>query len=146
VPVWAGRDQPRRSCRCTAATAREHCPAYLNKCIVPAATDTFIAISTVGPTVFAGFKPGWYDQPDVARFLARNDAGQLANLAIAAPLLVLQGDADVVVREQPVAGVVSQLIANGSPVTFRTFPGAGHDTVLAAGAGDTLSFLQRLFH
>lgn len=121
-------------------------PAYLSKCIIPAATDTFVAISTLGPTVFAGVKPGWYNQPDVARFLAKNDAGQLTNLTISTPLLVLQGDADVVVREQAVAGVVSQLIANGSPVTFRTFPGAGHDTVLAAGSGDMLAFLRRILY
>ncbi len=121
-------------------------PGYLSKCITPAATDTFLAIAAAGPTVFSGFKAGWFDQPDVARFLAKNDAGQLANLTISTPLLVLQGDADVVVREQAAAGVVSQLIANGSPVSFRTFPGAGHDTILAEGASDMLTFLQRILY
>lgn len=119
-------------------------PSYLSECITPAATKTFLAIAAAGPSAFAGFKAGWQDQPDVARFLAKNDAGRLPGLRISTPLLVLQGNADVVVFEQSVAGVVSQLVATGSPVAFRTFPGAGHDTVLAAGAGDMLNFLKRI--
>lgn len=117
---------------------------YLNECITPAATATFLAITAKGPAAYQGFKPGWYNQTDVARFLARNDLGQRPDIAITTPLLVLQGNADVVVREQPVAAVVSQLVATGTPVSFHTYPGAGHDTVIAAGAGDMLTFLRRI--
>lgn len=119
-------------------------PDYLSLCIGPAAAETFAAIAAA-PDGFAGIQPTWYQQPEVARFLSENDSGELSDLAIKQPLLVLQGDADVVVYEQAVTALVAQLAGTGSPVSFRTYPGAGHDTVLAAGAGDMLEFLKQLF-
>ncbi|MGI8552860.1 MAG: alpha/beta hydrolase family protein [Dehalococcoidia bacterium] len=119
-------------------------PSFQEDCIGVTAGKIFAAISAKGLDAFSGFKADWAKQPDIARFLAQNDAANL-NLKVSTPLLVLEGDADNIVWQSAVTPVVEQMIANGSPVTYKTFPGADHGSVLAAGAPDMLAFLHSIF-
>lgn len=48
--------------------------------------------------------------------------------AVAGPVLLLQGDADVVVTPAQTDQVSSALCAAGVTVDYRTYPGLGHDT------------------
>jgi acetyl esterase/lipase len=41
--------------------------------------------------------------------------------------------------------MVATMLASGQPVTYRKYPGAGHDDVLTASFADTLAWANALF-
>lgn len=61
------------------------------------------------------------------------------------PLLVVQGEADDSVLPPITAQTVDELCAAGPAVVSRTYPGAGHDEVMAASADDTAEWLSARF-
>lgn len=61
------------------------------------------------------------------------------------PLLVVQGEADDSVLPPLTAQLVDQLCQTDRAVTYRTYPGAGHDEVMAASASDAAAWLSARF-
>lgn len=69
---------------------------------------------------------GYLDGTPLARYLSANSTG---STAVAGPVLLLQGDADVVIPPAQTEKVASALCASGVAVDYRTYPGLGHDTI-----------------
>ena len=99
--------------------------------------------------------PG-FDDIDPADMLASPKVGQrLADVMASwaaydpadarGPLLVVQGEADESVLPPLTADLVDQLCKTGRTVTYRTYPGAGHDEVMAASASDAAAWLSARF-
>ena len=61
--------------------------------------------------------------------------------AAVGPLLVIQGGADTSVLPPFTGGLVDDLCTGRAAVEYRTYPGAGHDEVLAAAAEDMATWL-----
>jgi alpha-beta hydrolase superfamily lysophospholipase len=118
-------------------------PTIEGECIFPAFVAVSTAVATTTPAAFAGFKPGWDNEPAMSAFLAANDPGAINGFVVRKPTLVLQGTADANVFESQVAALVARLQAAGSPaLTYKTYAGADHQTVVPAGTADTISFLD----
>jgi pimeloyl-ACP methyl ester carboxylesterase len=66
-------------------------------------------------------------------------------LRIKAPVLMEQGLADQVVFPAFTQALVSSLTGVGDSVTYHTYPGATHSSVLAVAAGDATRFLKKHF-
>ena len=60
---------------------------------------------------------------------------------VAGPLLVVQGDADESVLAPITAQLVEDLCAHRPTIEYRTYPGAGHDAVMAASRADVAAWL-----
>lgn len=61
------------------------------------------------------------------------------------PLLVVQGEADPDVLPPITAQLVDELCETGAAVEYRTYPGAGHDEVMADSASDAAAWLTARF-
>ncbi|HEY8583255.1 MAG TPA: lipase family protein, partial [Capillimicrobium sp.] len=75
-----------------------------------------------------------YDRGELARRLRANDP---RTLKLRVPALVQQGSADTLVFPAMTDAVVAALEASGARVDYRTYPGADHNGVVAAGRADT---------
>ena len=73
------------------------------------------------------------------------DWAPLDPTAAQGPLLVVQGEADTSVLPPFTDELVEELCSNGTDVDHRTYPGAGHDAVLAAAADDVAAWLAARF-
>ena len=121
-------------------------PAIEDQCIFPAFVDVSTAVAVKTPALFDGYKAGWASDPSMSAFLAANDPGAMPGFKVLKPTLVLQGTADANVFESQVAGLVADMTAAGSPsVTYKTYAGANHQTVVPAATTDALAFLAGLF-
>lgn len=69
---------------------------------------------------------GYLNDPRFSRFLSRNSSG---SEAVARPVLLLQGDADVAVPRTITDAVAARLCREGAQLDYRTYPGLGHDTI-----------------
>ncbi len=118
-------------------------PTIKGECIFPAFVAVSTAVATKTPAAFSGFKAGWDADPAMHAFLAANDPGAISGFVVRKPTLVLQGTGDANVFESQVAALVAQLRAAGSPaLTYKTFAGANHQSVVPAGTADTIAFLN----
>jgi len=81
--------------------------------------------------------------PDVGRRLAEVMAGWAAYdpATVRGPILVVQGQADDSVLPPITAKLVSELCSHSTAVEHRTYPGAGHDEVMAASSHDAADWL-----
>lgn len=77
-------------------------------------------------------RPGYLDGTPLARYLSASSTGRTA---VAGPVLLLQGDADVVLPPAQTDAVASALCASGVTVDYRRYPGLGHDTIPGQGTG-----------
>ena len=59
-------------------------------------------------------------------YLAPNSTGRRP---VAGPILLLQGDADVVILRAATDRVAASLCREGDTVDYGTYPGLGHDTI-----------------
>jgi alpha-beta hydrolase superfamily lysophospholipase len=95
--------------------------------------------------------PGFDDIP-AERMVAEPDVGQrlaevLAEWAaydpatVAGPMLVVQGEADESVLPPITAQLVDDLCAHRRTIEYRTYPGAGHDEVMAASSTDAAAWM-----
>ncbi|MGP4026428.1 alpha/beta fold hydrolase [Actinomadura sp. 3N407] len=90
-------------------------------------TDCLPVVSTV----YGGLggdellKPGALRQPRFARHLAANSVG---HRPVGGPVLLLQGEADVVLPTRLTDRLAADMCTTGSHVDYRTYPGLGHDT------------------
>jgi alpha-beta hydrolase superfamily lysophospholipase len=122
-------------------------PTIRNECIFPAFVAVSTAVATKTPALFDGFKPTWDTDPAMSAFLAANDPGAIAGFKVLKPTLILQGTADANVFESQVAGLAADMQAAGSPaLTYKTYAGANHQTVIPSGTADAIAFLDTLLH
>jgi alpha-beta hydrolase superfamily lysophospholipase len=118
-------------------------PSIRDECIFPAFVAVGTAVATRPPALFAGFKPTWDSDPAMNAFLSANDPGVIPGFNVQKPTLVLQGTADANVFESQVADFVARMKAAGSPdLTYKTYPGENHQTVVPAATDDMLRFLD----
>jgi pimeloyl-ACP methyl ester carboxylesterase len=122
--------------RLTSDQARPLIPRLYRECIGALA----------GPREFGALSPAQLARPgaDLSRLLRVLDA-QNPSLTIRAPVLILQGAADTTVFPVFTNQLVGELKAKHDTVTYRTYPGVQHGTVVAAGgAAATAFFAARL--
>lgn len=81
---------------------------------------------------------GGVTQPDLVAYLQRNDPGHAVT---AAPVLVVQGEADTTVLPPLTTALLTNMCALGDTVELRTYPGAGHSEVILAALGDIKAFI-----
>lgn len=118
-------------------------PTIKGECIFPAFVAVSTAVATKTPALFAGFKPGWDTDPAMSAFLAANDPGAIPGFTVHKPTLVLQGTADANVFESQVAGLVAKMQAAGATdLTYKTYAGANHQTVVPLGTADMIAFFN----
>ena len=95
--------------------------------------------------------PG-FDDIDPEQMLAEPDVGQrLADVlavwasydpaAVEGPVLVVQGEADTSVLPPLTADLVEDLCEHDDAVEYRTYPGAGHDEVMATSSADAAAWM-----
>ena len=120
-------------------------PTIKGQCIFPAFVAVATDVAAKTPALFIGFKPGWDTDPAMSAFLSANDPGVIAGFVVRKPTLVLQGTADANVFESQVAALVAKLQAAGSSqLTYQTYAGANHQTVVPAGTPDMIAFLDSI--
>jgi len=118
-------------------------PSVRDQCIFPAFVAVSTAVATKTPALFNGYRPDWDTDPSMSAFLRANDPGAIAGFKVLKPTLVLQGTADANVFESQVAALVADMTAAGSPsLTYKTYAGANHQTVVPSGTSDTIAFLD----
>ncbi len=118
-------------------------PTIKGQCIFPAFVAVSTAVATKTPALFAGFKPNWSTDPAMSAFLAANDPGAIVGFKVLKPTLVLQGTADANVFESQVAALVASMRTAGSPtLTYKTYAGANHQTVVPSGTADAIAFFD----
>ncbi|TDC95679.1 lipase family protein [Actinomadura sp. 7K507] len=90
-------------------------------------TDCLPVVSTVygGLSDDRLVKPGALRERRFARHLATNSVG---HRPVGGPVLLLQGEADVVLPRRLTDRLAADMCAAGSHVDYRTYPGLGHDT------------------
>ncbi|HEX6518517.1 MAG TPA: lipase family protein [Streptosporangiaceae bacterium] len=79
-----------------------------------------------GLTGSALVRPGYLTASHLGDYLVRNSTG---DQPVAGPILLLQGDADVVIARAATDRVAASLCRTGATVDYRTYPGLGHDTI-----------------
>jgi len=84
----------------------------------------------------------WRANPFVARLAQENRQGEQR---ISKPLLVLAGEADMSVPIAGVREVVARACAQGSPLTFKSYPGLDHDPTMSHSMPDQLAWLRDRF-
>lgn len=84
---------------------------------------TAVYSALTGPALV---RPRYLTASHLAGYLARNSTGRRP---VAGPILLLQGDADVVIIKSATDKVAADLCRLGTIVDYRTFPGLGHDTI-----------------
>jgi len=104
-------------------------------------TKAITAKTTAG---FKGYKPNWSTEPGMAAFLAANDPAATPGFKVELPTLIVQGTEDGFVPEPLNAAFSAKLIAAGSPVTYRTYSGTDHLSIVKAANSDVLAFLSNL--
>ncbi len=101
------------------------------------------AIKAKTPTAFSGFIPQWSTTPEMSAFLAANDPAVMPGFALRVPTLIVQGTADVFVPEPLDLAFTAKLIAAGDPVTYHTYQGKDHFTIIPAATPEVLTFLAQ---
>ena len=74
--------------------------------------------------------------------LRLNDA---TYFTISVPTLILNGVSDVMVSSERTMAIADRFRRNGTPVTFKAYLGATHDSVLAASVNDVAPWLAQRF-
>lgn len=81
------------------------------------------------------------DPLDLAPWAARIRENEPGSSKIAAPTLVVQGTSDFIVVPSSTDTAVERLCEGGNRVDYRRYPGARHDTVLAAAGPEILTWV-----
>jgi alpha-beta hydrolase superfamily lysophospholipase len=87
------------------------------------------------------FLPG-ADLSSILELATANDPG---GLHITAPILIMQGGADVTVLPRSTDAVVRTLCANGNEVLYRVFPEADHETIVQQGNDGAAAWVRARF-
>jgi pimeloyl-ACP methyl ester carboxylesterase len=117
---------------------------FTTRCSVPAIAGLSKAIAAKG-AAFNGFKENWASDPKMAAFLAANDPAANPNFRLKKPTFISLGTDDAFVFQNTTAALVARMKADGTPVTYKEYPGTDHFTVIRTAQPDTMSFLKQLF-
>ena len=86
-----------------------------------------VVLATYGDLTGDALAPaGYLDDARFARFLSLNSSGARP---VGRPILLLQGDADIAVPRAITDAVAARMCRRGAQLSYRTFPGLGHDTI-----------------
>jgi pimeloyl-ACP methyl ester carboxylesterase len=96
------------------------------------------------PNSFGGLAPAdiFTPQADLAPLIARVNANDPEDLRIKTPVLVEQGKADTTVFPSFTDQLDQQYLADGVPVTYKTYEGATHTGVVTAAAADATAWIR----
>ncbi len=119
-------------------------PQYKSECIFALLGIVGQDVADKTPAAYQGFSPTWADDPAMKAFLQANDSAVASGFTIAKPTLVLQGTADPFVFEALQTPLIDQWQTAGMPITYKTFTGADHSTIMTQGSADMLAFLKTL--
>lgn len=119
-------------------------PQFRASCSVPSIAVIQGAMKAGGAS-FAGMKPGWAKTPRMHAFLVANDPAVTPGFTLHYPTLIVQGTDDPLVAEPLNTRFAAQLCARGAPVTYKTYPGADHFTVIRRADADVLAFVAARF-
>ncbi len=117
---------------------------FTTRCSVPAIGGLSKVIAAKG-AAFDGFKENWASDPKMAAFLAENDPAANPNFRLKKPTFISLGPDDSFVFQNTTSALVARLKADGTPVTYKEYPGTDHFTVIRAAQPDTMTFLKQLF-
>ncbi|MFZ9723519.1 MAG: alpha/beta hydrolase family protein [Burkholderiaceae bacterium] len=117
-------------------------PVLQNNCIF-ASFGTFAqTIAPKAPGSFEGFRADWASASGMKEFLATNDVGASSSFSLKAPTLIAQGTNDIFVLKSTTDALVSKLGTQSAPtLTYKTFPGADHGTIITQATPEVLAFL-----
>ncbi len=94
-------------------------------------------------TSTAMLKPGWNRNPWARRYFKENELGESA---VAGPLLVIAGEADLTVPIEGARQTVERACSSGSSqLSFRSYPGFDHDPSMVATVTDQLEWIGARF-
>ncbi|WP_157944574.1 alpha/beta hydrolase family protein [Mangrovicella endophytica] len=119
-------------------------PAFRSLCSVKAIGTIDAAVKAKGEA-FDGLKTDWASNPEMKAFLAANDPAAAPDFSLKRPTLVVQGTADGFVLEPLTTAFVERLRGKGAPVTYKTYPGADHFSIIRSADADVLAFLRERF-
>ncbi|MGE3443232.1 MAG: alpha/beta fold hydrolase [Acidimicrobiia bacterium] len=88
----------------------------------------------------SGIKALAKNPTDVPAFAARIAAGEAGQTRIPFPVLVEQGDTDILVPQSLTRQYVTVACGNGTPLAYKVYPGVDHSGVMNAAAADTFAF------
>lgn len=120
-------------------------PFFRNGCVFAAFNQVYAAVAAKGPGAFVGSKANWVDIPEVKAFFAKNDPAVVPGFKLAAPAFIAQGTTDVFVPESLTTQLVNDLTGRGSSVSYRTYTGSDHGSIVIDAKGDALAFMAARF-
>lgn len=120
-------------------------PAFRDGCVFYAFNQVYAAVAAKTPAAFAGSNASWVDIPEVRRFFAKNDPATSASFTLAAPAFVAQGTGDVFVPEHLTAKLVNDLAGRGSSLSYRSYAGSDHGSIVLDAKADALAFMAARF-
>ena len=118
-------------------------PSFVTKGSVKIIGDVRQAVKAKTPAAFAGFHPQWSTTPEMSAFLAANDLAVTPGFRLQLPTLVVQGTADAFVLEPLVAAFTTKLVSGGAPLTYHTYAGKDHFTIIPAATPEVLAYLAK---
>ncbi len=120
-------------------------PKFKTLCSVGAVALIANAIKAKSSGTFAGYKRGWAHNPQMKAFLAANDTAVQPGFTLHRPILIAQGTADTFVLKSLTSALVAKLHRKHAPVTYRTYAGDDHFSVIKDATPAVLTFLRSLF-
>jgi len=114
-----------------------HLPQTRTDCISKTVSEGYWATAVPRDQFVAG--------ADLSAVLAVSAANDPARLAVSVPTLIVQGTADTTVLPAWTDGTVRGLCGNGSPVLYRAYEGADHETIVQRSAEDVRRWIDARF-
>ncbi len=101
-----------------------------------------VAMAVAGTDADQLFAPGWAASPPMAAAIAENTPGVAPTPA---PVLVIQGGSDPVIRPAGTTALVDDRLcqADHDTVDYITYAGANHTSVLVASADDVMTWIRQ---
>jgi hypothetical protein len=87
-------------------------------------------------------KPDWQNDPFLHRFI---DESKIGDKPIAGSLLVIAGETDQIVPLDAIKESVKRACSHGQKLFFKSYPGLGHEPVMANSLADQLAWIRDRF-
>lgn len=116
-------------------------PSYRSQCIFKLLGLVGQDMAAKTPAAYRGFSAQWATNTSMQAFLQANDSAVATGFRVTKPTLVLQGTADPFVFEALQTPLVTRWQTAGMPLTYKTFAGADHGSIMTQGQADMLAFL-----
>lgn len=119
-------------------------PSFKTQCISKVFGMVGQDVATKTPAAYKGYSSQWAADASMKTFLQTNDVAAINGFRVTQPTLVLQGTADPFVFESLQTPLVARWRTAGMPITYKTFSGADHITIMTQGNADMLAFLRTI--